>query len=186
MNRIISISLAILVTTSCQENEPKHVQASLDLSTPEKTVRTYVREMSRQMRLVFRNLAPDTLFAEKAKLSVRHRLDSLDKSFDSFDLSFTVKEISHINQDRAIVVTSQLALLAESEPGEMRYVLQRSGSVWLIEDILKKCAVCSGSGKTTDFERRLADINRGRYNTEPKKKCEYCNGTGTASVLLGF
>ena len=61
---------------------------------------------------------------------------------------------------------------------DTRYILVKEGASWRIEDIQILCYSCGGSGLVLDPDQKLIDIQKGLRLTNPKKKCDVCDGTG--------
>lgn len=184
MKKLLLLVLSISIILSCtkenklypEENysftELQKSAPSPDHSTPESLI----------ISLWKYKLWSDTVFVYDTTLSInrfysdayysnqqekiRNRINEIKKVGHYTDQNKILK--TEMRSDSfAVLSTNELSYPSETNLTEFRYELIRTNKGWVINDCLKQCAICDGSGKDT-FDKN--------------KNCKYCNGIGWTSI----
>jgi hypothetical protein len=95
----------------------------------------------------------------------------------------TIDRVEVESDTRAVIWAHVYPEGRETNPVVTKYLLTKEATRWMVEDVLSPCIICKGSGETEDYEKKTRDLQRRIYDSDPRKKCEYCKGLGWKSTI---
>ncbi|HLX13320.1 MAG TPA: hypothetical protein VKS81_10955 [Bacteroidota bacterium] len=188
MRQILFVLLACTVAFACRGNVPEK-QASppkADLSTPDNAVKSFWKSQIWQDT----TFLPDTnlfgFFTEEGKEAYRESIGERRIGLMGHNAKNNnkIEKVSVESDSRAVVLTEEFIQLESIIVGEKdtKFILNKKGREWKIEDRLRECKACEGKGSVLDDDTLLKDIKAGLYGTRPMMKCSACDGTGWKSM----
>jgi len=185
LQSVLGLSFLLLCLTACKGSAHDSPPV-IDISSPDRTVESLwafqsweavkdAKEYANRQHVDYSAFAPEAQAKFKGQLQ-----RSIERA--GYQAKNRIRKVEQETSTRAVVHASETGWNDETE--DITYLLTKTDKGWLIRDKTKVCWRCKGAGEVDDLDQKTADIEAGRYSTNPKKKCDICHGKGWISAIF--
>ncbi|MBK7103655.1 MAG: hypothetical protein IPH62_00010 [Ignavibacteriae bacterium] len=184
-NIILIVFMIIIFSCKSENSEINSVNyPEIDTSTPDKTVKSYLKYSTwidtssiniLQKFLLENRLKLYSTFIKEASDTLKNiENDRLKKNMKIFSENNSIDNVEIQSDSRAIVIVKTNSMTSGLDHEKVlimeKYTLTKIDIDWLIENIESTCYSCDGTGKNHNYTTSLY--------LKHEEKCENCGGDG--------